>query len=47
LGPKIAEDLSNWLNSLGGWQSLGVIPSPISGGDGNLEFLLAGKKHEH
>jgi 23S rRNA (cytidine1920-2'-O)/16S rRNA (cytidine1409-2'-O)-methyltransferase len=47
LGPKIAEDLANWLNSLGGWQSLGVIPSPISGGDGNLEFLLAGKKHEH
>jgi 23S rRNA (cytidine1920-2'-O)/16S rRNA (cytidine1409-2'-O)-methyltransferase len=42
--PKIAEDLEQWLNSLGGWQSLGVIPSPISGGDGNIEFLLAGKK---
>ncbi|MDB5525924.1 MAG: Hemolysin [Rhizobium sp.] len=42
--PKIAEDLEQWLNSLGGWQSLGVIPSPISGGDGNEEFLLAGKK---
>ncbi|MDB5522775.1 MAG: hemolysin [Rhizobium sp.] len=42
--PKIAEDLEQWLNSLGGWQSLGVIPSPISGGDGNDEFLLAGKK---
>jgi 23S rRNA (cytidine1920-2'-O)/16S rRNA (cytidine1409-2'-O)-methyltransferase len=47
LGPKIAEDLSDWLNSLGGWQSLGVIPSPISGGDGNQEFLLAGRKNEH
>lgn len=44
LGPKIAEDLQQWLNSLGGWQSLGVIPSPISGGDGNNEFLLAGRK---
>lgn len=44
LGPKIAEDLENWLNSLGLWQSLGVIPSPISGGDGNSEFLLAGRK---
>jgi 23S rRNA (cytidine1920-2'-O)/16S rRNA (cytidine1409-2'-O)-methyltransferase len=42
--PKIAEDLELWLNSLGGWQSLGVIPSPISGGDGNSEFLLAGRK---
>jgi len=42
--PKIAEDLEAWLNSLGGWQSLGVIPSPISGADGNSEFLLAGRK---
>jgi len=42
--PKIAEDLEQWLISLGGWQSLGVIPSPISGGDGNGEFLLAGQK---
>lgn len=44
LGPKIADDLENWLNSLGGWQSLGVIPSPIAGGDGNQEYLLAGRK---
>lgn len=42
--PRIAEDLQQWLISLGGWQSLGVIPSPISGGDGNSEFLLAGQK---
>jgi len=42
--PKIAADLEHWLNSLVGWQSLGVIPSPISGGDGNNEFLLAGRK---
>ena len=44
LGPRIAEDLENWLNSLGGWRSLGVIPSPIAGGDGNQEYLLAGRK---
>ena len=31
-GPNIAADLELWLNSLGGWQSLGVIPSPITGG---------------
>jgi 23S rRNA (cytidine1920-2'-O)/16S rRNA (cytidine1409-2'-O)-methyltransferase len=43
-GPIIAVDLENWLNSLGGWQSLGVIPSPIAGGDGNHEYLLAGRK---
>jgi 23S rRNA (cytidine1920-2'-O)/16S rRNA (cytidine1409-2'-O)-methyltransferase len=44
MGEKIARDLAEWLNSLGGWRSLGVIPSPISGGDGNQEFLLAGMK---
>ena len=44
LGPRIAADLEEWLNSLGGWQSLGVIPSPIAGGDGNQEYLLAGRK---
>jgi 23S rRNA (cytidine1920-2'-O)/16S rRNA (cytidine1409-2'-O)-methyltransferase len=40
----IATDMEAWLNSLGGWSSLGVIASPISGGDGNREFLLAGIK---
>lgn len=44
LGPRIAADLEQWLISLGGWQSLGVIPSPIAGGDGNQEYLLAGRK---
>jgi 23S rRNA (cytidine1920-2'-O)/16S rRNA (cytidine1409-2'-O)-methyltransferase len=44
LGPQIAADLETWLNSLGGWRSLGVIPSPIAGGDGNQEYLLAGRK---
>lgn len=44
MGPKVAADLEDWLNSLGGWQSLGVIPSPIAGGDGNQEYLLAGRK---
>jgi 23S rRNA (cytidine1920-2'-O)/16S rRNA (cytidine1409-2'-O)-methyltransferase len=27
-----------------GWQSLGTIPSPIAGGDGNVEFLTAAEK---
>jgi 23S rRNA (cytidine1920-2'-O)/16S rRNA (cytidine1409-2'-O)-methyltransferase len=44
IGPQIAGDLENWLNSLGGWQSFGVIPSPIAGGDGTQEYLLAGRK---
>ena len=42
--PDVAADLENWLVADMGWTSLGLIPSPIEGGDGNREFLLAGKK---
>lgn len=44
LGPQIAADLENWLQSECGWKSLGITPSPIEGGDGNREYLLAGRK---
>lgn len=44
LGPRIAQDLSAWLDTQPGWRSLGIAPSPIEGGDGNREFLLGGKK---
>ncbi|MEO0543758.1 MAG: TlyA family RNA methyltransferase [Pseudomonadota bacterium] len=39
-----AADLRNWLDGLPSWRSLGLIESPIKGGDGNMEFLLAGRK---
>lgn len=39
-----ADDLSGWLAAQPGWTVLGVHPSPISGGDGNTEYLLAGRK---
>ena len=35
----VCEDIAEFVASLG-WQVLGVIPSPIEGGDGNVEFLL-------
>ena len=38
----IAEALRAWLDALPGWRALGLHPSPIAGGDGNREFLLAG-----
>ncbi|WP_182084689.1 TlyA family RNA methyltransferase [Aureimonas sp. ME7] len=44
IGPDIADDLSRWFGSQPGWHSLGWHPSPIKGGDGNVEFLLAGRK---
>ncbi|MDK1375737.1 MULTISPECIES: TlyA family RNA methyltransferase [unclassified Sinorhizobium] len=42
--PAVAAELERWLVEDMGWQSLGLIPSPIAGGDGNTEFLLAGVK---
>lgn len=41
---EIADDLKNWLGTNAGWQATGLAPSPIEGGDGNREFLLAGRK---
>ncbi len=29
-----------------GWPVLGVMPSPIAGGDGNIEFLIAAEKRD-
>ncbi|MGK9050468.1 TlyA family RNA methyltransferase [Neorhizobium petrolearium] len=44
--PQVAAELERWLTEDMGWTSFGLIPSPISGGDGNREFLLAGRKPE-
>ena len=35
----VCDDISAFVTSLG-WHVLGVIPSPVAGGDGNAEFLL-------
>jgi len=43
-GERIAEELKSWLETQAGWRALGLCPSPIEGGDGNREYLLAGKK---
>jgi 23S rRNA (cytidine1920-2'-O)/16S rRNA (cytidine1409-2'-O)-methyltransferase len=40
----VAERLRSWLDGVPGWRALGLAPSPIEGGDGNREFLLAGVK---
>lgn len=42
--PRVAENLRLWLDNYPGWRALGLCPSPIDGGDGNREFLLAGVK---
>ena len=42
--PDVAAELERWFVEDMGWTSLGLIPSPIAGGDGNQEYLLAGTK---
>ncbi|EYS92309.1 hypothetical protein X471_00607 [Bartonella bacilliformis str. Heidi Mejia] len=44
IAKKTAEELFDWLNTQKGWKAKGLIPSPITGSDGNLEYLLFGEK---
>lgn len=44
VGEEAARDLARWLADLGAWSVLGLEPSPITGGDGNREWLLAAIK---
>lgn len=43
-GRRVAQDLKDWLDGLPGWRTVGLAPSPIAGGEGNREYLLAGIK---
>jgi 23S rRNA (cytidine1920-2'-O)/16S rRNA (cytidine1409-2'-O)-methyltransferase len=40
---KVCDKITSWLTEIGGWDILGIIESPILGGDGNKEFLLAAR----
>lgn len=40
------ERVATWLGNVGGWRLYDSIPSPIHGGDGNIEFLI-GAEREH
>jgi len=44
IAENVAEDLRGWLDAYPDWRSDGLLPSPIPGGDGNLEWLLYGCK---
>ena len=38
------KDIVSWLGGQKGWSVLGTMESPIQGGDGNKEFLIAAEK---
>lgn len=44
-GERMAEEMHAWLDRQPGWRAIGLHPSPIEGGDGNREYLLAGAKN--
>ena len=39
----VCDDITAFVSALG-WTVLGVIPSPVTGGDGNREFLIGAKR---
>ncbi len=43
-GPRMAQELEQWLNTQTQWRSLGITASPLEGGDGTQEYLMAAQK---
>jgi 23S rRNA (cytidine1920-2'-O)/16S rRNA (cytidine1409-2'-O)-methyltransferase len=44
LAEGAASDIAAWLDRDVGWQVVGLIPSPVAGGDGNREFLIGAQR---
>ncbi|HVH48472.1 MAG TPA: TlyA family rRNA (cytidine-2'-O)-methyltransferase, partial [Sphingomicrobium sp.] len=40
---RVCDNAAAWVESKG-WRVLGVEPSPITGPEGNVEFLLSARK---
>ncbi|MFH1804788.1 MAG: TlyA family RNA methyltransferase [Pseudomonadota bacterium] len=44
LHQEVCDTIADWLENLPGWQVLGITESPITGPEGNVEFLIGGRK---
>jgi 23S rRNA (cytidine1920-2'-O)/16S rRNA (cytidine1409-2'-O)-methyltransferase len=44
LHAEICADIETWMNNQPHWQVAGITQSPITGPDGNIEFLVAAEK---
>ncbi len=44
LHQQVCDDISAWCTNDMGWQVLGITSSPITGAEGNREFLIAARK---
>ncbi len=41
---RTVANITRWFDALPGWTQTNLLPSPITGGDGNQEFLLCGER---
>jgi len=41
---RVCADVRGWLAAQPGWDVLGITPSPITGPEGNVEYLIAGRR---
>ena len=44
LHDEVCARIEAWLNAQPGWHSIGITPSPITGPEGNVEFLIAAER---
>lgn len=44
LHDEVCRRISDWLDGLPGWTAIGLTDSPITGADGNREFLIAARR---
>ncbi|WP_347301932.1 TlyA family RNA methyltransferase [Croceibacterium sp. TMG7-5b_MA50] len=44
LHDRVCQEVADWLGTVG-WQVAGIIPSPITGSEGNVEFLVSARKN--
>ena len=44
LHQAVGDEIAQWLADLPGWRVEGITPSPITGPEGNREFLIVGRK---
>jgi len=45
LHARVCDEVRGWIEGLG-WQVQGIVESPITGPEGNIEFLIAAQRHE-
>lgn len=42
---RVCDDVAAWLDGIG-WRVAGLVPSPITGPEGNIEFLIAAQRDD-